>query len=140
MTIADHPAVAALWRASGLTDEPEDDCESVAAFLSAPQSTGFVAVRGGTIVGAVLCGTDGRYGYVHHLAVAPDARHAGIGRKLFRACSEHLGTRHVVIMVRDTNETALGFWKREGFQRVDGLGVHYVRTAPRSANPDVNGR
>lgn len=129
MAAGDHPAVCALWRVAGLTDEPEDAATDFESFLLAPQSAGFIAEHAGIVIGAVLCGTDGRYGYVHHLAVSPAHRKAGIGRMLTQACIRQLGTRHVLIMVRDTNEPARAFWGREGFQRVDGLSVHYVSNA-----------
>lgn len=129
MTPSDHPAVSALWRTAGLTEEPEDSAEEVAAMLAAPQSAGFVAVEAGTIVGAVLCGSDGRYGYIHHLAVAPGRRRSGLGHTLVQACLNTLATRHVLALVRDGNEPALQFWKRAGFAHVSGLGVHFVRSA-----------
>lgn len=132
MVASDHRSVVELWRAAGLTEEPEDAPDDVAAFLASPQSAGFVAEVQGRIVGAALCGTDGRYGYLHHLAVAADCRQTGLGRVLTRTCIAHLRTRHVVIMVREANLTALGFWAREGFRRVEGLGVHYVRTDARA--------
>jgi ribosomal protein S18 acetylase RimI-like enzyme len=39
----------------------------------------------GVILGAVLCGNDGRRGYLHHLAVAAEWRRRGIGKALVRA-------------------------------------------------------
>lgn len=127
MAPTDHPAVSALWRAAGLTEEPEDSAADVGALLDSAHSAAFVAVERDIIVGAVLCGSDGRYGYIHHLAVAPGRRRSGLGHTLVRTCLHYLSMRHVLVLVRDSNDTALQFWQRAGFVRAEGLGVHYLR-------------
>ena len=78
MTITDYEAVRALWTSCegvGLNDA--DRPEALSAYLERNPGMSFVAQQGDAIVGAVLCGHDGRRGYLNHLAVSPAHRHRG---------------------------------------------------------------
>lgn len=128
MVIDDYSAVKELWRACGLSDEPEDRKEEVESLLNSIQGTGFVAIDDSRVIGAVLCGSDGRYGYIHHLAVARVSRRQGIGRSLVESCFRFLKRRHVIIMVRESNTMGNEFWKRLKFQKVDRLNVQFIES------------
>jgi len=128
MTLHDYLPVKQLWLDSGLRDEPEDSREAIAELLIAPQSAGFVADADGTMLGAVLCGTDGRYGYIHHLAVSKEHRSKGVGRSLVQTCMGFLSKRHVLVMVREENTEGNAFWNRLCFQRANGLTLQYLET------------
>ena len=94
MTADDYDEVADLWRNTegiGL-DEHVDAREGIAGYLARHPGLSFVARQEGRIVGAVLCGHDGRRGYLHHLAVAAAWRRKGIGRALVEACLTGLGS------------------------------------------------
>jgi GNAT superfamily N-acetyltransferase len=83
----DYDAVLALWqRCEGVGLTPSDSREAVRAYLIRNPGLSFVARQDGKIVGAVLCGHDGRRGYLYHLAVAPENRHQGLGRAIVDAC------------------------------------------------------
>lgn len=127
MTLQDYACVKQLWIDCGLSDEPEDRREDIAEFLVSPQSSAFIAHEDGKIAGVALCGNDGRYGYIHHLAVAKLKRNDGIGRALVQACVDFLQKRHIIIMVREHNEAGNEFWKHLSFQKVDGLCIHYLK-------------
>ena len=93
MTTADYDDVTELWRNTegvGL-DADTDTREGIAAYLARNPALSYVARCDGRVVGAVLCGHDGRRGYLHHLAVTLTARHEGIGRALVAACLAKLG-------------------------------------------------
>ncbi|MBA3385727.1 MAG: GNAT family N-acetyltransferase, partial [Chthoniobacterales bacterium] len=45
-----------------------------------------VAEENGALVGAALCGHDGRRGLIYHLGVATSARGRGVGRMLLQHC------------------------------------------------------
>jgi len=119
MTIGDYDEVAALWRACegvGLSDA--DSRESIAGYLARNGGMSFVAVEDGRVVGAVLCGTDGRRGYLHHLAVAGPHRKGGLGRALAERCLAALGERGVTrchIHVFAPNVEARNFWTKTGW-------------------------
>lgn len=128
MVIGDFSCVQKLWQECELSAESEDSYDEIGAFLKSPQSTGFVVEQNENIVGAVLCGSDGRYGYIHHLCVSNTMRRQGIGKCLVEECLHFLQRRHVVIMVRNTNEAAKVFWNQMYFQNADWLKVQYCET------------
>ena len=91
MTLQEYNEVIALWkRTEGVGIGSTDSKESVAAYLNRNPGMSFVAVSEDVIVGAVLCGHDGRRGYLHHLAVGQEYRNKGIGQSLVTACLDAL--------------------------------------------------
>ena len=83
MRIADYDEVLALWQKSeGVGLGESDDRAAIAAYLARNPGLSLVAVAGKRTVGAVLCGHDGRRGYLHHLAAASSHRRQGIARAL----------------------------------------------------------
>ncbi|MEX0586364.1 MAG: hypothetical protein WD176_06955, partial [Pirellulales bacterium] len=70
MLATDYDEVVALWEATeGVGLNESDSRENIARFLARNPGLSMVARVGGQIGGAVLCGHDGRRGYLHHLAV-----------------------------------------------------------------------
>ncbi len=138
MTAADYDAVMTLWRsAEGVTLRGIDARERIEEFLVANPGTSFVAEDDGAIVGAVLCGTDRRRGYLQHLAVAGSHRRRGIGRALAEACVAALAERGIDkchLMVVADNQSAHAFWQRLGW--VDRSDVRLMsHTTPGAQNP-----
>jgi putative acetyltransferase len=124
MTIDDYDAVLALWQASegvGLSDA--DSRESIAGYLTRNPGHSFVAEVDGALVGAVLCGHDGRRGYIHHLAVHPNYRRQGIGQELVTYCLAALreaGIQKCHLFVFDGNRNGRAFWQNIGWtERVE---------------------
>ncbi|MBC8248084.1 MAG: GNAT family N-acetyltransferase [Anaerolineales bacterium] len=124
MTIQDYAEVLALWQASdgvGLSDA--DSEEGVACFLDRNPGLSFVARDDEHLVGAVLCGHDGRRGYIHHLAVSKSHRRRGLGRALVERCLSALrrdGIDKCHIFVFADNQDTIAFWKSIGWaQRVE---------------------
>jgi ribosomal protein S18 acetylase RimI-like enzyme len=138
MAVADYDAVITVWRAAeGVTLRGVDTRERIAEFLAANPGMSFVAVDGDTIVGAVLCGTDGRRGYLQHLAVAATHRRRGIGRSLAESCVEALRARGIDkchLMVVSGNASAKMFWERLGWVERDDV-ILMSRTTPGAENP-----
>ena len=116
---ADYEAVRLLWSASeGIVLREVDDREAVERYLERNPGVSFVASDGTRIVGAVLCGTDGRRGYLQHLAVAPEYRRRGIGRRLAERAVAALAERGIAkchLMVLPANAEARAFWRRLGW-------------------------
>ena len=127
MSLDNYSLVKDLWRECELREEPEDQREEIAILLESPQATGFIAEENGKIAGAVLCGSDGRYGYIHHLAVAKSARKQGIGKSLVEECIRFVQRRHIIIMVRKNNEIGNAFWSHLQFQNADWIKVQFIK-------------
>jgi ribosomal protein S18 acetylase RimI-like enzyme len=125
LTMADYPEVYALWSGMpGIGLSSADSPESIFAYLERNPGMSFVARQEGKVVGAVLCGHDGRRGYLQHLAVSPEIRTRRIGTTLVEKCLEtlgDLGIRRCHIFVYQDNETGLGFWESAGWFRRDDL-------------------
>jgi N-acetylglutamate synthase len=117
--IADYDAVMALWRRTeGVGLNESDRRPAIAAYLRRNPKLSFVAEHEGRIVGAVLCGHDGRRGYLHHLAVSKRHRSRGIGRQLVNACLAKLrraGIQKCNIFIFADNTEGMKFWKRAGW-------------------------
>jgi len=91
MTIRDYAEVVALWKGTeGIRVSSEDSRANIGKFLERNRRMSFVARDGKELVGTVLCGHDGRRGYLHHLAVALSHRRLGIGRALVERCLARL--------------------------------------------------
>ena len=124
MTIRDYDEVLSLWKACegvGLSDA--DSREGIESFLDRNPCLGHVARDGSELVGAILCGTDGRRGYIHHLAVSKHHRHQGLGRALVGRCLDALrriGIQKCHIFVFGDNAGAIAFWNKVSWtQRVE---------------------
>jgi ribosomal protein S18 acetylase RimI-like enzyme len=119
-TMADYEAAYALWKVSeGIGLSEADKRENIAYYLERNPGQSFVAVENGALVGAVLCGNDGRRGFLHHLAVASSARRKGTGRELIRRSLAALavrGMRKCHIFVIAANEEGKRFWRRVGWE------------------------
>jgi ribosomal protein S18 acetylase RimI-like enzyme len=119
MTIADYPEVMALWQATenmGLTDA--DSSVGIAAHLTRNPGLSLVARDEGRLVGAVLCGHDGRRAYLHHLAVAAHYRQHGIGRRLVEECLARAAAQGILkahAWVYCENRAGLEFWNQIGW-------------------------
>ena len=142
-TAGDEAALIAPWEACGLTRAWNPPARDIAFALAGPSSTILVA-RGvvapehraldrdhvvsslcsregdehAALTGSVMVGHDGHRGWVYYLAVAPDARRAGLGRALMAAAETWLRAREVPkiqLMVRTGNEDAHAFYRALGF-------------------------
>jgi putative acetyltransferase len=115
----DYDAVFALWRrCEGVGLGASDTRAAIAAYLRRNPGLSFVAQMKGRIVGTVLCGHDGRRGYLHHLAVSKRCRRAGLGRRLVDICLERLRRIDIHkcnIFVFADNVEGMTFWIRTGW-------------------------
>ncbi len=101
----------------GLNDR-DDSREGFGKYLARNPDTCFAAVEKGNVVGAILCGHDGRRGYIYHTAVAAAKRNQGIGSALVGAALaalEREGIHKAALVVFARNQTGNGFWERCGF-------------------------
>ena len=120
MRPADLEESLALWAASeGMHLSASDSGHSLAQFLARNPGVSSVACRGERIVGAVLCGHDGKWGILRHLAVASAERGRGVGTALMkrsRRVLADLGYKDVVAFVLDDNEHAQAYFRSCGFE------------------------
>jgi putative acetyltransferase len=121
MAIADYQQVYNLWnKTDGIGLSDADEKENIARFLDRNPGTSFVANDGNLLVGALLCGNDGRRGYVHHLAVRESHRRLGIGSQLIKSCLTKLASMNIHkchLFVFVDNSVAISFWESIGWEK-----------------------
>ncbi|MEI9866548.1 MAG: GNAT family N-acetyltransferase [Limisphaerales bacterium] len=129
--IEDYDAVVALWRRSeGVGLNESDTRPGITAYLRRNPRHSFVAERKGRIIGAVLCGHDGRRGYLHHLAVAKRHRQRGLGRQLVNACLAKLrkaGIHKCTIFLFASNVSGRKFWMHNGWSIATKIELLQIR-------------
>ena len=128
MRAEDYPEVRALWQSSeGIGLSESDSRDAIAAYLARNPGVSSVArERDGRLVGAVLCGDDGRRGYLHHLAVSRDARGRGVGAQLVARCLAELSARGIPkcnIFLFGDNDAGREFWLHAGWNERSDLAV-----------------
>ena len=122
----DYDGIYQLWLSCagmGLNDL-DDSREGIEAFLRRNPTTCFSAWEDGKIVGSILCGNDGRRGYIYHTAVLPDYRGRGIGTELVQAALkglEEAGIHKTALVVFSRNKAGNAFWERQGFTTREDL-------------------
>lgn len=119
MIIQDYEEVLALWRASeGIGLSGADSEHGIARFMQRNPGLCFVARDDSQLVGAVLCGHDGRRGYIHHLAISRSHRRQGTGKALVQRCLAGLrsaGIDKCHLFVFTDNHDAITFRERIGW-------------------------
>jgi N-acetylglutamate synthase len=109
----------ALWkRTPGMGLSSADERGPMAAFLARNPGLSFGAWAGGTLVGTVLCGTDGRRGFLYHLAVDPAFRRKGLGSALAGRALATLkasGIDKCHLFVLAGNGAGAAFWAKAGW-------------------------
>lgn len=111
---SDIPAARLLWEGTeGVGLSAADEPAALYSFLQRNPGLSQAAEEAGRLVGTILVGHDGRRGLIHHLAVDPACRRAGLGRALVAAGlaalkAEGIGKCH--LMVFTDNAAGRAFW------------------------------
>lgn len=134
LTIESYDDILALWQqCQGIGLSDGDSKQNIRSYLERNPGTSFIARADGAVVRAVLAGHDGRRGYVHHLAVHPDYRRQGVGRRLVDKCVEvlrHAGIRKCHTFIFNGNSDGIAFWKSAGWTHRQEISVISKSTGP----------
>lgn len=120
MQMEDYEQVYNLWMTiDGFGIRSIDDSyEGVARFIKRNPTTSVVAEEDGKIVGAILCGHDGRRGCFYHVCVNKDYRKRGIGKAMAVFCMKALQEEQinkVSLIAFKSNSIGNAFWKSAGW-------------------------
>lgn len=125
----DYDQVYALWMTiRGFSIRSIDDSrEGVERFLDRNPSTSVVAEMDGKVVGAILCGHDGRRGCLYHVCVQEEYRMHGIGKAMVVACMNALRGEKIskVSLIAFTkNDVGNAFWRQIGWTKREDLNYY----------------
>ena len=102
----------------------DDSFEGIERLLKRNPTTNYIAQVGNKIIGVILCGHDGRRGYIYHTAVNSDYRYNGVGKTLVDATLEALKKEKinkVALVAFASNDLGNKFWQSLGFAKRDDL-------------------
>ena len=105
----------------------DDSEEGVRRFLERNPHTSVVASQDGKIVGAILCGHDGRRGCLYHVCVHRDYRRKGIGTAMVVFAMEALKREKiskVSLIAFTVNDIGNAFWKKIGWTKREDLNYY----------------
>ena len=129
MTIEDYEQIYELWmKIKGFAIRSIDDSwEGVERFLKRNPNTSVVAVKNEKIVGAILCGHDGRRGCLYHVCVDPNYRKPGIGTAMVVFAMNALKEENIskVSLIAFTqNDMGNAFWRKIGWTQREDLNYY----------------
>lgn len=116
--------VVALWEACGLTRPWNDPRKDIARKLTVQPELFLVGVEEGRVRATAMAGYDGHRGWIYYVAVEPGLRGGGHGARIMAEAERLLverGCPKVVVQVRPTNDKAVGFYERIGFEPNEAL-------------------
>ena len=124
---ADLPSVLEIERGSFSVPWRERTFQSL--FLR--QDVDLVAAeQSANLVGYAICWSVADQAELGNIAVAPEARGAGVGRALLEAALERVrlrGVRECFLEVRESNRRAQDLYRRGGFETVGRRRRYYTR-------------
>lgn len=129
MTAADYDKVYGLWKKiKGFAMRSVDDSrEGVERFLLRNPGISVVAEENGQVVGAILCGHDGRRGCMYHVCVDSHWRRQKIGTRMVVFAMEALRKEKIskISLIAFTeNDIGNAFWNRIGWTKREDLNYY----------------
>ena len=115
---SDQEAVVQLWRDCGLVVPWNDPVKDIHRKLRIQRDMLLVGLMGSRLVAAVMAGYEGHRGWINYLAVAPDCRKSGYGRRLMKEAEaplRALGCPKINLQIRSSNADVIEFYERIGF-------------------------
>ena len=127
--LEDYDMVYDLWmKIKGFSMRKLDDSrEGVERFIRRNPGLSVVAMEDGIIVGAILCGHDGRRGCFYHVCVDPAYRLRGIGKGMVVQAMEALkkeGISKVSLIAFTKNDVGNAFWRGIGWNKREDLNYY----------------
>lgn len=129
LTADDYEAVRAVWEAAGLPVKPggRDSREQFFRQMTGDLQAVIGVKQGDELVGVVLTTHDGRKGWINRLAVHPDFRRRGAGKRLIAEAERLLhaqGIGIIAALIEDWNAPSLALFQGAGYTL--HTDIHYL--------------
>lgn len=89
-----------------------------------PELSSVACIKDGKVIGALLCGHDGRRGSIYHTAVYSEYRNKGIGRRMEQRSLEELkrvGITSGFLFININNPGSEVFWNSIGWNVISDI-------------------
>jgi ribosomal protein S18 acetylase RimI-like enzyme len=116
--VQDESALVDLWSKCELIRPANDPAKDIRRKLAVNPEWFLVGTANGEIIASVMAGYDGHRGWINYLAVHPQHRMRGHGRKIMAEAERLLraaGCPKINLQVRTNNRAVLAFYERIGF-------------------------
>ena len=116
--VADETGVIRLWHRCQLVVPHNDPKADIARKMKVQPELFLVAITENRVVGTVMAGYEGHRGWINYLAVDPEYRRQGIGRRMMMTVEKKLktyGCPKINLQVRETNTAVIEFYRRLGY-------------------------
>lgn len=114
----DENEVINLWLRCGLVHPQNDPRKDIRRKSKVRPDLFLVGTLQEKIVASVMVGYEGHRGWINYLAVDPDCRKRGFGRRMMDAAERLLraeGCPKINLQVRTSNDTVVAFYRAMGF-------------------------
>jgi len=120
LKIDDYDRMMEVWTKSGLPIRPtgRDSREKIAVEMQRNPDFFIGAFDDDDLIGLVVASSDGRKGWINRLAVIPEYRGKGLGRKLIRRSEQALyrsGVEILACLIMDDNKPSMKLFESEGY-------------------------
>lgn len=122
----DEESVIHLWTVCGLIVPWNNPRLDIRRKLKIQPEMFLVACSEDRIAATVMAGYDGHCGWINYLAVHPQHRRSGVGRRMMEEAESRLiaaGCPKINLQVRGKNAAAIEFYKRIGFKTDDVVSI-----------------
>ena len=116
----DEAVVLELWLQCNLVVPQNNPGRDIKRKLQVNPEWFLVGVVDGKVVATCMAGYEGHRGWINYLAVSPQHRRQGIGRRIMEEAEEKLtsaGCPKINLQVRETNQEVIQFYARIGYTK-----------------------
>ena len=116
----DEASVVALWLHCNLVVPQNNPDRDIKRKLQVNPEWFLVGVADGKVVATCMAGYEGHRGWINYLAVSPQHRRQGIGRRIMEEAEKRLrsaGCPKINLQVRETNQDVIQFYARIGYTK-----------------------
>ena len=114
----DEEDVIELWRRCHLIVPKNDPHKDIMLKRQTQPQLFLIGAIGDKIVATVMAGYEGHRGWINYLAVSPDFRRRGIGRRMMAEAEARLsalGCPKINVQIRASNKSVIEFYENLGF-------------------------